>query len=354
MNMPPAPWIEHRQLAEQLAQAIMDALALETGSKLQLGNAASFEPTEMLGGKPAPIRAYLIWVNKPLRDVIVVFSSLGQEHVEPLLAPAARAVMASLGIEGEEEDLFAIDPPVQYDTVEQAVDQADPLFLEGSYELSMPLGDLRIVFGTGLLESATCHVSGMPDPWAEGAPAPEVIPGLEAPAASEDAAADAAVDADAPAAAEGEGDSGIDALDRELAEQEAAAAAALADDLARAGIPDFNSIVAAASEAQAGVMRDTARWASLLSGVEVELSAELGRTHLELGDITTLVADRVLTLDQMVEEPVTVYVNGTAFATARMVIVDGEYGIEILEVLEQVDPAAVGLLPQQQGATAAA
>jgi hypothetical protein len=30
-----------------------------------------------------------------------------------------------------------------------------------------------------------------------------------------------------------------------------------------------------------------------------------------------------------------VYVNGTPYATARLVVVDGEYGIEILEVVDQ-------------------
>jgi flagellar motor switch protein FliN/FliY len=72
-----------------------------------------------------------------------------------------------------------------------------------------------------------------------------------------------------------------------------------------------------------------------LSGVEVELSAELGRTDLTLRDITSLATESVLTLDQLVHEPVSVYVNGTRYATARLVVVDGEYGIEILEVVEQ-------------------
>src|SRR5690606_23097525 len=77
------------------------------------------------------------------------------------------------------------------------------------------------------------------------------------------------------------------------------------------------------------------RWTQLLSGVEVELSAELGRADLPLGDITSLSSESVLTLDQHVHEPVDVYVNGTRYATARLVVVDGEYGIEILEVVDQ-------------------
>ena len=70
------------------------------------------------------------------------------------------------------------------------------------------------------------------------------------------------------------------------------------------------------------------QWTQLLSGVEVELSAELGRADLALGDITSLASESVLTLDQLVDEPVTVFVNGTRYATARLVVVDGEYGIE--------------------------
>lgn len=76
------------------------------------------------------------------------------------------------------------------------------------------------------------------------------------------------------------------------------------------------------------------RWGALLSGVEVEISAELGRTVMCLGDVTSLDDDKVITLDENIEDPVTVYVNGALYATARLVEVDGQYGIEILEVLE--------------------
>jgi flagellar motor switch protein FliN/FliY len=85
------------------------------------------------------------------------------------------------------------------------------------------------------------------------------------------------------------------------------------------------------------------RWTELLSGVDVELSAELGRADLPLGDITSLDGDSVLTLDQLVNEPVTVYVNNTPYATARLVVVDGEYGIEILEVFDQARLVAASL-----------
>ena len=315
MTLPPAPWLEYRLVAETFAQAMVDSLIAATGADMQLGNPTSFEPGEMLGSRPAPIRAYVVNLEAPLRDVLILFSSLGPDMIEPMLAPAVHGALASIDVMSDDENpKFTIDEPVEYDTAEKAVDQADALYLEASYEIAMPLGDLRVVLGTGLLESATYHVNGMEDPGAIAAAA----------AATSAAAVDAA------------SESAIDALDRELAEQEARADAILAG---------LNPDVAVANMGHAQVPEptvadrphDTQRWASLLSGVEVELSAELGRTNLELGDITSLVEDRILTLDQMVDEPVTVFVNGTPYATARLVVVDGEYGIEILELLEQLN-----------------
>jgi flagellar motor switch protein FliN/FliY len=71
-----------------------------------------------------------------------------------------------------------------------------------------------------------------------------------------------------------------------------------------------------------------------MPNVEVILSAELGSTRMPLGAAAGLGANTVLTLDQRMDEPVQVLVNGIPYATARMVVVDGEYGLEILEVLE--------------------
>ena len=64
----------------------------------------------------------------------------------------------------------------------------------------------------------------------------------------------------------------------------------------------------------------------------MELAAELGRTDLSLGEVAGLVDDSVLLLDASVDEPLVVTVNGTPYATARLVVVDDEYAIEILAV----------------------
>lgn len=74
------------------------------------------------------------------------------------------------------------------------------------------------------------------------------------------------------------------------------------------------------------------QWSELLTGVDVTIHAELGNTMMTLGDATALMPESILTLDQETEEPMIVYVNGAPYATARLVVVDDYYGIEIIEV----------------------
>lgn len=355
MTRIPAPWQEFKDVAEAMANAAVEALTAETGAAFELGNPANFDPEEMLAGRPTPIRAYVVDIQRPLRDVIIFLTSLGNDLAEPLVAPAVRAALGALDIKAEDDDsLFTLRELVQYDDLPTAIDQCDALFLEASYEVSMPLGDLRMVIGTGLLESATCHVNGVVDPWADGVPADGLAlgdgVGADANGAryefDDGAIGDGEQDGElvtAAGVASTEELSALEAFDRELAAQEAAPGTAIAVGSMLGDVPASAGPTHGVFE-QAPAKPDTSRWASLLSGVEVELSAELGRTSLELGDITSLVADRVLTLDQMADEPVTVYVNGTPYATARLVIVDGEYGIEILEVIQQ--PSDVTFLPQ--------
>jgi flagellar motor switch protein FliN/FliY len=148
-------------------------------------------------------------------------------------------------------------------------------------------------------------------------------PTLEVDAATAGAAADIELETAAPTYA---GAQSLETFDAMLAEQETTATAIASSNAAGA---------AAANEPGELYQQASRRWTQLLSGVEVELSAELGRADLALRDITNLSANSVLTLDQLVDEPVNVFVNGTPYATARLVVVDGEYGIEILEVVDQ-------------------
>jgi flagellar motor switch protein FliN len=70
----------------------------------------------------------------------------------------------------------------------------------------------------------------------------------------------------------------------------------------------------------------------ILSGIRVRVSAELGRAKLPIGRVANLPGGSVVMLDRAPTDPVDVLVNGTPFAQAKMVLVDGEYAVQILSL----------------------
>jgi flagellar motor switch protein FliN/FliY len=70
----------------------------------------------------------------------------------------------------------------------------------------------------------------------------------------------------------------------------------------------------------------------LLSGIRVRVSAELGRARLPIARVANLPAGSIVVLDRAPADPVDVLVNGTPFAQAKIVLVDGEYAVQILSL----------------------
>jgi flagellar motor switch protein FliN/FliY len=60
-----------------------------------------------------------------------------------------------------------------------------------------------------------------------------------------------------------------------------------------------------------------------LSGIPVRVWAELGRARLPSADVVSLPTGAVVELDRQADEPVDLYVNGKAFATGRLMVVNG-------------------------------
>lgn len=73
----------------------------------------------------------------------------------------------------------------------------------------------------------------------------------------------------------------------------------------------------------------TAATMSLLSDVELDVTVELGRCRMPLGDVARLGVGSVVELDTLAGEPLVVYVNGRRIATGEAVVVDGQFGIRI-------------------------
>lgn len=335
------PWTEHRMIAETIGQAVADAVSSTIGSNVDLGKVASFVPETALPGRPLPLRAIVVRFHRPLRDVMVFITSNREEQVRPMIEAAAAAAIGAVDVPTTADQhgplgRFEIEAAVELDSIETVLEQCDALFLEAAYSLELPTAELQLIVGTGLLESAACFVNGVAD---EFSTEPAYAPASNELELADDIQADTDIGALelATGVLGGEPAAPVDAIaayEATLAEQEAAEAANTAR-IATAEAAQAAANAAAAALPDRANEAATQRWTQLLSGVEVELSAELGRAELTLGDITSLASESVLTLDQMVHEPVCVYVNGTRYATARLVVVDGEYGIEILDVVEQ-------------------
>lgn len=71
-----------------------------------------------------------------------------------------------------------------------------------------------------------------------------------------------------------------------------------------------------------------------LSDIPMELSVELGRTQMTVGETLDLRVGSVVTLDSAAGEPAGLLVNGTAIARGEVIVVDERYGLRVTEILE--------------------
>ncbi len=73
----------------------------------------------------------------------------------------------------------------------------------------------------------------------------------------------------------------------------------------------------------------------LLMDVALEVSVELGRSHMSIGEILALRTGSVIELDKLAGEPVDVSVNGTLIARGEVGVVDEKFGVRITEVVSK-------------------
>ena len=66
----------------------------------------------------------------------------------------------------------------------------------------------------------------------------------------------------------------------------------------------------------------------------MELSVEIGRTHMTVGETLDLRVGSVVTLERLAGEPADLLVNGTPIARGEVVVIDEQYGLRITEILD--------------------
>jgi len=92
-----------------------------------------------------------------------------------------------------------------------------------------------------------------------------------------------------------------------------------------------------------------------LTEVSVELTVEVGRTRMSLGETMALGPGSVVTLDRLADRPVDLLVNGRPIARGEVVVIDEQFGLRITEVVGAArETAPVPFTPEAAVAAPAA
>lgn len=81
----------------------------------------------------------------------------------------------------------------------------------------------------------------------------------------------------------------------------------------------------------------------LLLDVELNVTLRFGQRQLTLREVLELTGGSVVELDRQVEEPVELLLDGKIIARGEAVVVDGNYGLRVTEVMQPIPDAMLKL-----------
>lgn len=109
-----------------------------------------------------------------------------------------------------------------------------------------------------------------------------------------------------------------------LAEQEESTAA---ENVVKPGMASFEDFSESVSKKP--VQTDIER----ILDIPVQVTAELGRTKMEIRNLLRLAHGSVIELDGLAGEPMDVFVNGCLFARGEVVVVNERFGIRLTDII---------------------
>jgi flagellar motor switch protein FliN/FliY len=80
----------------------------------------------------------------------------------------------------------------------------------------------------------------------------------------------------------------------------------------------------------------------LVMDVELNVTLRFGKRHLTLREVLELTSGSVVELDRQVDEPVELLLNGKVIAKGEAVVIDGNYGLRVSEVVQPVSSLVLG------------
>lgn len=75
---------------------------------------------------------------------------------------------------------------------------------------------------------------------------------------------------------------------------------------------------------------------SFFHNIPIDVTLEVASTKLVLGDLMKMGAGSVIELDKLADEALDVKVNGQLLASAEVVVVNGKYGIKLINIVDDV------------------
>jgi flagellar motor switch protein FliN/FliY len=71
-----------------------------------------------------------------------------------------------------------------------------------------------------------------------------------------------------------------------------------------------------------------------ISEIPMELSVEIGRTEMTVGETLALGVGMIVALDRLAGEPVDLLANGTPIARGEVIVIDDRLGMRVTEIIE--------------------
>jgi flagellar motor switch protein FliN/FliY len=99
--------------------------------------------------------------------------------------------------------------------------------------------------------------------------------------------------------------------------------------------PKTGSAGAGSSAPAGGTGHPESRTLDLLLDVELPISVSFGRAHLPLKEVMKLTTGSIVELNRTISEPVDIIVNNCVIARGEVVVVEGNFGVRIQEVISR-------------------
>ena len=102
---------------------------------------------------------------------------------------------------------------------------------------------------------------------------------------------------------------------------------------AAAAAPATAATPAAAAAPAAFSAMGTMKQMDALAGVQMEITIEVGRASLPIGQLLQLQPGQIVELDREVGSPLDMFINGTLLARGEIVVVDDQFGFRVTSVV---------------------